>query len=398
MAGTNDKKIKLRSSSVKESDKNKEKLCGKCKKGFTAPGERLMNCDMCSHWFHGKCTTLSDDLIREIDSIDQIKWFCESCQHSATGVLSQLLKIQKSQQDTENALNALIERYDQHIDECSELITKTIDDTIQMQIEDKVTTAVQQTMNENLEDETFDTKIEESIKNAINSKLEEIDDETLVGKIEESFQKVIKSKLEEIDFDKKVDDKLKTIVPEEQSSFPSLKTSFAALLQESGEAKSNLSRVVRDEVKEEVSEQKQIEALKMNLVITGLPEKQDPQTEIQEVKTLFEKELNLTADINKTERIGKPRENEPRLLRITFTTMRSRREVLVNSINLRNSVNKTVREKIFVRPDMTENQRKESKNLRELLRKMKRDNPTKSYMIKRNQVIEKPASPAAPTQ
>ena len=370
MAGRN----KLRSASLKENDKNKEKLCGKCKKGFTSPGERSMNCDMCSFWFHGKCTTLSDDLIKEIDSIDQIKWFCESCQNSATGVLTQLLKIQKSQEDTEAALNALIDRYDQHIDECSELITKTIDETIQTKIEDKVAAAVQQNITENLDEESIDAKIQDTIKTAI------------------------KTRLDEIDIEKKVDEKLKTIVPEDQTQYPSLKTSFAALLQESGEAKSNLSRVVRNEVKEEVSEQKQIEALRMNLVVTGLPEKQDQETEMQEVKTLFEKELNIIADIQKTERIGKPRENEPRLLRITFTTMRSRREVLINSINLRNSVNKCVREKIFVRPDMTENQRKESKNLRELLRKLKKDNPTKNYMIKRNQVIEKPTSPAAPTQ
>ena len=380
MAGATDRKS-TRSSSVKETDKNK--VCNKCKKGFTTPGERSMNCDMCNYWFHGKCTKLSDELIKEIDSIDQIKWFCDSCQSSATGVLTQLLKIQKAQQNTETALNALIERYNQHIDECAELITKTIDDTVQTQIEEKIDSTIQLSIDE----QTVDTKIEQSITKTINSKLENID-------IEKKISETIKSYIS----DDKISETIKSLVPEERSQFPSLQTSFAELLKEPSEAKSNLYKVVRDEVKEEVSEQKQIEALKMNLVITGIPEQQNPETEIQEVITLFEKELNISPDIHKTERIGKPKTNEPRLLRVAFTTMRSRREVLVNSINLRNSVNKSVREKIFVRPDMTENQRKESKNLRELLRKMKKDNPTKNFMIKRNQVVEKPASPAVPTQ
>ena len=360
-----------RSSSVnKEPDKNKDKDCNKCKKGFTTPGERSMNCDMCGYWFHGKCTKLSDALIKEIDSIDQIKWFCESCQSSATGVLSQILKIQKDQQNTEAALNALIKRYDEHIDDCSELIIKTIDDKIETQIEEKVATTIQETL----------------------------DEDTIEAKLTESITKAVSIKLQSIDIDKKIDEKLDALIPKEKTELPSLQTSFAALLKQPGEAQSNLFKVVRDEVKGEVSEQKQIEALRMNLVITGIPERQNPEAEIQEVITLFEKELNITPDIHKTERIGKSKENDPRLLRVTFITMRSRREVLVNSINLRNSVNKSVRDKIFVRPDMTENQRKESKNLRELLRKMKKDNPNKSYMIKRNQVVEKPASPAVPTQ
>ena len=315
MAGSERKNT--RSTSVnKEPDKNKDKDCNKCKKGFTTPGERSMNCDMCGYWFHGKCTKLSDALIKEIDSIDQIKWFCESCQSSATGVLSQILKIQKDQQNTEAALNALIKRYDEHIDDCSELITKTIDDTIETRIEEKISTTIQETLNE----------------------------ETIEAKITESITKAVNVKLQSIDFNKTIDEKLESLIPKEKTEFPSLQlqTSFAALLKQPGEAQSNLFKVVREEVKEEVSEQKQIEALRMNLVITGIPERQSPETEIQEVITLFEKELNISPDIHKTERIGKSKENDPRLLRVTFTTMRSRREVLVNSINLRNSVNKSV--------------------------------------------------------
>ena len=367
MAGSSDRKTRQDAKTV---EKSKGNLCGRCLKGFTTPGERVMNCDMCNLWFHGKCTALSDELIKEIDSINQIKWFCKSCEGTAT----QLLKIQKSQQDTEEALNALIERYNQHIDECAELITKTIDDTLQTQIDEKLSTSLQKTIEEDIDEASFGEKVQKSI------------------------EKVIKEKFNEIDIDSKIEDKLKSLIPEKSPEYPSIQTSFAALLKEPGEAKSNLYQVVREGVKEEVTEQKQIEALKMNLVITGIPEKADPQTEIDEVKSLFEHELNISPDINKTERIGKQKEKEPRLLRITFATMRSRREVLVNAIKLRNSVNKSVSEKVFVRPDMTENQRKESKNLRELLRKMKQDNPTKNYMIKRNQVIEKPASPAVPPQ
>ena len=159
-----------RSASVnKEPDKNYDKDCNKCKKDFTTPGERSMNCDMCGYWFQGKCTKLA--LIKEIDSIDQIKWFCESCQSSATGVLSQILKIQKDQENTAAALKALIKRYDEHIGDCSELITKTIEDTIETQIEEKVATTLQETLDEG----TIVAKLIESIPKAVSIKLQSID-------------------------------------------------------------------------------------------------------------------------------------------------------------------------------------------------------------------------------
>ena len=359
MADTVKKKTRKVNSTQQEAQ-NKESPCGKCNKGFTIVGERIISCDICDTWFHPKCSTLSAKLIEEIDKIDQIHWFCESCQN--TGILKQLQTLKKEQENTRLKINEIIERFDRHTDECSELITTTIDNTIETQIDEKITTMVS---------ENFDEKLSVAVKQAVEDKLKDTD-------IQDTINESLKSLKDD----------------EPKPNFPTLQDSFADIIKAPGQAQTNLRRLIRDENDEPAK----IEALKMNLVITGIPEKPNPDTELQEVITLFEKELDITPDIEKTERIGKPKESEPRLLRIVFKTMRSRREILTKSIELRNSPNASVKNKIYVRPDMTPNQLTESKNLRDLLRKMRKANPNKKYVIKRNKIKEVTTSPAAPTQ
>ena len=358
-------------------DQEKESLCGKCNKGFTVGGERIISCDICGTWFHPKCSTLSAKLIEEICKINQIHWFCESCQNSAAGILKHLQLLKKEHTNTRAKVNELIERFDKHADECSELITSTIDDTIETQLDEKLSTMVK---------ESIDEKFEDALKQAVEEKLEDID-------MEEKIKQAVGEKLQETDIQEIIKESVKDQNTPTDQQFPALQDSFADIIKTPGLAQTSLRRLIR----EENDEPAKIEALKMNLVITGIPEKPTPETEMLEVITLFEKELNITPEIEKTERIGKAKENEPRLLRMVFKTMRSRREILTKSIELRNSPNMSVKNKIYVRPDMTPNQLTESKNLRDLLRKMRQANPTKRYVIKRNKIKEVTSSPAAQT-
>ena len=144
-------------------------------------------------------------------------------------------------------------------------------------------------------------------------------------------------------------------------------------------------------VRSEVSERAEIEKLKMNLVISGIAEN-DEQEDKDVITLLLENELNITPDIESTERIGsktlkgKPRES-PRLIRVKFVTQRSRREVLTEAINLRDSDNNQVKTEVYIRPDLTERQQKQSKNLRDTVKKVRRENPDKTYKIHKNKVI-----------
>ena len=144
----------------------------------------------------------------------------------------------------------------------------------------------------------------------------------------------------------------------------------------------------------------------MNLVISGMIETENNEEDKTAVVTLIEEELGITADIDKTQRIGKRKAQNgdegppaPRLMKLQFVTQRSRKEVLAKVTNLRNSADDHVKRLVYIRPDLTQEQLKQSKNLRELLKTTRDANPTKVYKIRKNEIIDvtpKPAVPAPP--
>ena len=155
-------------------------------------------------------------------------------------------------------------------------------------------------------------------------------------------------------------------------------------------------------VRTQVNEQSEIEKLKLNLVISGIAESYNDDEDKAKVIQLITEELELTADIRMTERLGKlrvPKEGEdplpPRLLKLCFVTQRSRKEVLAKATTLRNSNDEHIKSLVYIRPDLTKLQLEQSKNLRDLLRKIRAENPTKTYKITRNEIKE--VTPVAAT-
>ena len=129
-------------------------------------------------------------------------------------------------------------------------------------------------------------------------------------------------------------------------------------------------------MRSEISEQAEIEKIKKNLVISGMAETGSEEDDRTAVIELIQRELDITADIEKTERMGRPRlqkEGEaapaPRLMKLCFITQRSRKEVLAKVTNLRRSTNNHVKTLVYIRPDLTKAQLEESKNLRALLKR-----------------------------
>lgn len=163
---------------------------------------------------------------------------------------------------------------------------------------------------------------------------------------------------------------------------------------------------IKTMVRSEISEQAEIEKIKKNLVISGMAETGNEEDDRTAVTELIQRELDITADIEKTERMGRPRlqkEGEalpaPRLMKLCFITQRSRKEVLAKVTNLRRSTNDHVKTLVYIRPDLTKAQLEESKNLRALLKTTREANPTKVFKIQKQQVIEviTPVEPQAPT-
>ena len=330
-----------------EEDSNFDPInqCGKCKEAFSDNDKRnYISCDVCQLWFHGKCAVLTNAEIKVLNKLKAVKWYCDTCLNVATKIINQIVSLnnEQAQMKTDIAdLQASIQNLKDEVTQgVSESVTKTI---------------------EKMNNEAIKNVVTEELKNKT---------ETMNN---DEIKQFIKDEVKSISESAKSDN----------PSFPALGTpDYSKALKEL--ATKEFPKYVRTEL----SEREQIEKLKMNLIISGIPEKTSEEVDTQEVKTLLEKELNINADISKTERLKKNNTHEPALLRVVFVTQLSRREVLKKAVDLRKSINKDVRERIFIRPDLTKQQLAEQKNLRDLLKEKRAANDGKMYKIIRNEVKE----------
>ena len=148
---------------------------------------------------------------------------------------------------------------------------------------------------------------------------------------------------------------------------------------------------MREIIQEEVSESNQIELIKKNLVMSGVPESVRANEDLQKAKDIIKNHLNIGALIEKVERCGKnkPQDpNKPRLLKLFMITKDNRHTILQNATKLREATDDYVKAKIYISPDQTKKQQLEGKNLRDNLRAMRRENPEKTYKINKGVIIE----------
>ena len=143
-----------------------------------------------------------------------------------------------------------------------------------------------------------------------------------------------------------------------------------------------------------LKEKEQINKIKLNLVVSGVEESNSNEDDINKITDILAKELNINPQIAKVERCGKLRNNEdgspgkPRLLKLYMKNARNRKELLQKAKDLRNSRDEYVKENVYLRPDQTLKQQKDSKNLRDRLRHLREQNPEKIYFIKRGVIEE----------
>jgi len=118
-----------------------------------------------------------------------------------------------------------------------------------------------------------------------------------------------------------------------------------------------------------VSEEKERDKRKMNLIIHNYPEptSSEPQVrkkeDIENISTLLNKFINVPATITNAIRLGKPKEG-PRLTKITVSTIEEKSSILHNRRNLRNKSHPSHVQKVFITPDLTPSQQKKNKQLR----------------------------------
>ena len=144
----------------------------------------------------------------------------------------------------------------------------------------------------------------------------------------------------------------------------------------------------------EISERDKIEAIKHNLIISGMEDNEDQTQDEEKFIKMIEDEMDLTIEVESTERV--PRKNvseSPKLLRVIFKDLRTRKSILSKATTLRNSQDDHVKENVYIRPELTFLQLEESKNLTKSLRAKRTTNPNKTFKIYRGKIIEVTTQP-----
>ena len=153
---------------------------------------------------------------------------------------------------------------------------------------------------------------------------------------------------------------------------------------------------LRNIIQEEMIERKNIESLKKNLVVFGVKESENPNEDIVQVRNIIKDNLDIDAEIEKVERLGrvKPAPTErPRIVKLIIHTQENRKKILQNATKLRLSADAHTKTNIFISPDLTKKQQAESKNLQAQLKATREANPGKIYKIKRGLITEIPVIP-----
>ena len=165
---------------------------------------------------------------------------------------------------------------------------------------------------------------------------------------------------------------------------------------------------VKQEIGTALNEQVDIEKRKMNLIVFNLPEPENVEKTVWDLETKVARDTEAMTEIIKNElqieipentiinarRLGKlDTESEgakkgspkPRPLRITFSDIKRKRDILTVAKNLRDSSNE-IAKKLFINPDLTPEQRKQDQELRKEMWRRRTEN-NENVVIRRGEIV-----------
>ena len=293
--------------------------------------EVSINCDSCSVWFHAVCVQV-DKGKHDAISKHNLHWFCNICEVGAGNLFSIISELKKEVE----ALKLLIAD--------KEPVNST---------DGRLSDSERQKLKREIIDEikTDDSFVRPPIDSTPNLNTEQI----------------------------------KNDIMQELKSAPDRNSNPWNLPLAPNKEPPNLKDIVSDEVKE----LRELEKIKNNLVISGIPEDGD-NDDMESVKNIIREELDIEAEITTVERCGKKRPDSttPRPIKIMMSNPLNRRKILSKAKNLRDSDDEQIKTNVYIRPDQTRKQQEQAKNLRDQRRELLAANPGKNYVIRNNSVIE----------
>ena len=350
----------------------KDSRCGTCSKPFKEDpgGTSTICCDICDLWFHIQCVGVEQEAADIGKKYKYLYWYCPPCSKSSNKFLKNINNLNTEQVKIQQELASIKSRVTS-----IEVDPDTIDESQVKEIVSAEVEELKKTIQSTVAEEIAKLKIPsptETQKNTIKSMIDEEINNLKLPTTNITPEDNLKT--------------IKSLVSEEVAKLPPPKQPQNAWNLSNNSEIPDFQKIVS----EEIHEREELEKVKMNLIISGIAES-TPEQEKQDVVKLLQDELDIEAHIEGVERCGKriPEDStKPRLLKLRMKIQENRKNILRNAPKLRKSSDQHVKENVYISPDLTRKQQKDAKNLREERRERKRQEPEKTFLIKRGKVVE----------
>ena len=325
-------------------------VCGK-----ELEGVDCVCCDVCQNWFHPACQKLSLSAFSAVCEYEFF-WTCDVCR----------IKLPDIIEAGRNAINM-----NNKIDEVSEKINKH-QEMMKEQLE-VVTTLL---MTQKAVQEDSSQKISKFEKNMEEVSAAMASETVGKKKFETSFKKMVKDEV------KCVKDEVTEVVMTFGKEWKEGKLKSSET-ESSPRHATDVARSVRECMEQEKR--------KKNLVVHNLEEAESDKSLTEKFahdklafQDMCKKTMKLSTRVERTYRIGKPRENRPRLLVVVMEDEATKWEVLGMAKRLRDFDDYN---NIYVTPDLTPEEQAKDKALRAELKKRREDG--EAVEIRRGRIVSR---------
>ena len=345
-----------------ETENNDDQVkCGSCMKFLWEKDEaddsgqdqsKNLECEVCLRWFHAVCIDDGVAMYNIMTKQKSIHWFCPQCDHAAAEIHKKVTFLQGEYAQLRQDLTALSTKITKN-----ENAIKAAQNNCEAIVTDKF----------NLEKAAMKSEIKQEIETELND--------------------IIKQKLQELNLNPELDD------PEQEEDADDDNTNaWNDVNRRRNHLRQHMPTPnLRNIINQEMHEQKQIADIKLNLVMSGIPETGSEEQDRNKAIEIICAELDIEAEIEKVVRCGKkiPEDpTKPRKLKLFMRSQANRKQILQNASKLRESVNEDTKAKVFINADQTKKQQLESKNLQDQLKTKRLEEPGKTFKIRKGEIIE----------
>ena len=356
--------------------------CGKCDTEFN---DNCVLCECCKYWYHAACVDLTAGEIAAFTLLGpKAHWYCERCDAGAKELYMQhvefktrLDKIEKTVSDVKAEHSAM----NSDISKLQEDATKDRED-IEVCLKDNKAFKIITASNTESIKYTKDS-IDELKTDINNAKTQQaVNTEKL-----NNLNTIVRNEVSEI-IKTQVEECIKEINLDRQ--FPLLPTRNDSNEPAPPAVQEKITQF-RKFVNEQCAERDEILKRKQQLMIFNLKEAATPEADKQQTHELLNL-LNIDEEntIENMTRMGKSREGKHKPIRITLGNLSTKRKILASAPKLREVPEGDRFAKVYIKPNLTVNQWKESKNLMENLRVRRLAEPNKTMKIFKGKIIVVP--------